>query len=134
MSKSKLDAFWMPYTANRQFKANPRMISAAEGAYYVTDDSRRVFDSLSGLWTTGAGHNRPEIRDAVAVQLDTLDYSPAFQFGHPLAFELAERIAELAPDSLDQVFSRIRVRIVQILQQKLLAPIGARLVSRPRPK
>ncbi len=104
MSKSKLDAFWMPYTANRQFKANPRMISAAEGAYYVTEDSRRVFDSLSGLWTTGAGHNRPEIRDAVAVQLETLDYSPAFQFGHPLAFELAERIAELAPDSLDQVF------------------------------
>ena len=104
MSKSNLDSFWMPYTANRQFKANPRMIAAADGAYYVTEDSRRVFDGLSGLWTTGAGHNRLEIRDAVAAQLEKLDYSPAFQFGHPLAFELAERIAELAPDSLDRVF------------------------------
>ncbi len=104
MSKSKLDAFWMPYTANRQFKANPRMIAAADGAYYITEDGRRIFDGLSGLWTTGAGHNRPEIRDAVAAQLSTLDYSPAFQFGHPLAFELAERVAELAPESLDRVF------------------------------
>ncbi|MDG2072754.1 MAG: aspartate aminotransferase family protein [Pseudomonadales bacterium] len=104
MGKSGMDAFWMPYTANRQFKKTPRIIKAAEGAYYITDDGRRIFDGLSGLWTTGAGHNRLEIRDAVAHQLGTLDYSPAFQFGHPLAFELAERIVELAPDTLDHVF------------------------------
>lgn len=104
MGKSGMDAFWMPYTANRQFKKTPRIIKAAEGAYYITDDGRRIFDGLSGLWTTGAGHNRVEIRDAVAHQLGTLDYSPAFQFGHPLAFELAERIVELAPDTLDHVF------------------------------
>jgi beta-alanine--pyruvate transaminase len=104
MGKSGMDAFWMPYTANRQFKKTPRIIKAAEGAYYITDDGRRIFDGVSGLWTTGAGHNRVEIRDAVAHQLGTLDYSPAFQFGHPLAFELAERIVELAPDTLDHVF------------------------------
>ena len=104
MGKSGMDAFWMPYTANRQFKKTPRIIKAAEGAYYITDDGRRIFDGASGLWTTGAGHNRLEIRDAVAHQLGTLDYSPAFQFGHPLAFELAERIVELAPDTLDHVF------------------------------
>lgn len=104
MGKSGMDAFWMPYTANRQFKKTPRIIKAAEGAYYITDDGRRIFDGASGLWTTGAGHNRVEIRDAVAHQLGTLDYSPAFQFGHPLAFELAERIVELAPDTLDHVF------------------------------
>jgi beta-alanine--pyruvate transaminase len=99
-----MDAFWMPYTANRQFKKTPRIIKAAEGAYYMTDDGRRIFDGLSGLWTTGAGHNRVEIRDAVAHQLGTLDYSPAFQFGHPLAFELAERLVALAPETLDHVF------------------------------
>ncbi len=104
MGKSGMDAFWMPYTANRQFKKTPRIIKAAEGAYYITDDGRRVFDGVSGLWTTGAGHNRVEIRDAVAHQLGTLDYSPAFQFGHPLAFELAERLVALAPETLDHVF------------------------------
>jgi len=104
MGKSGMDAFWMPYTANRQFKKTPRIIKAAEGAYYITDDGRRIFDGLSGLWTTGAGHNRVEIRDAVAHQLGTLDYSPAFQFGHPLAFELAERLVALAPETLDHVF------------------------------
>jgi beta-alanine--pyruvate transaminase len=104
MGKSGMDAFWMPYTANRQFKKTPRIIKAAEGAYYMTDDGRRIFDGLSGLWTTGAGHNRVEIRDAVAHQLGTLDYSPAFQFGHPLAFELAERLVALAPETLDHVF------------------------------
>ena len=104
MDKSRLEAFWMPYTANRQFKAKPRMIVGAEGAYYLTKDGRKVFDSLSGLWTTGAGHCRVEIRDAVAGQLDTLDYSPAFQFGHPLAFSLAERLADIAPDALNHVF------------------------------
>ena len=104
MRKSQLDAFWMPYTANRHFKANPRMIVGAEGAYYLTEDGRTVFDGLSGLWTTGAGHCRSEISTAVACQLNALDYSPAFQFGHPLAFSLADRLADMAPDNLNHVF------------------------------
>jgi len=93
----------MPYTANRAFKKNPRIIVGAEGLYFHTDDGRKVFDSLSGLWCTGAGHNVPEIRDAVAKQLGTLDFSPNFQFGHPLSFQLAERITELMPDGLNHV-------------------------------
>ncbi len=101
---SALDAYWMPYTANREFKRNPRMITAAEGCYFTDADGREVFDGLSGLWTCGAGHNRPEIREAVTRQLGRLDYAPAFQFGHPGAFELAERIVDVLPDGLDHVF------------------------------
>ncbi len=104
LSAEQLDAFWMPYTANRQFKADPRIIVGAEGAYYKTADGRRIFDGLSGLWTCGAGHNRPEIAEAVSKQLRELDYAPAFQYGHPKAFELAHRIRELTPKGLDYVF------------------------------
>jgi beta-alanine--pyruvate transaminase len=104
LSPEQLDAFWMPYTANRQFKADPRIIVGAEGAYYKTADGRRIFDGLSGLWTCGAGHNRPEIAEAVSKQLRELDYAPAFQYGHPKAFELAHRIRELTPKGLDYVF------------------------------
>lgn len=99
-----MDAFWMPYTANRLFKENPRMVTGAEGAYYLDDQGRKIFDGLSGLWTCGAGHNRPEIAAAVNKQLQELDYSPAFQHGHYKAFELAERIVDLAPDELKKVF------------------------------
>ena len=102
-AKINLDALWMPYTANRAFKKNPRIITAAEGLYFHTDDGRKVFDSLSGLWCCGAGHNLPEIREAVYKQLGTLDFSPGFQFAHPLSFELAERITSLMPDGLNHV-------------------------------
>jgi beta-alanine--pyruvate transaminase len=102
--RAELEAYWMPFTSNRQFKDNPRLIAAADGCYYITTDGRRVLDGLSGLWCCGAGHNRPEIADAVARQLRTLDYSPAFQFGHPLAFELANKIKSLTPPGLDYVF------------------------------
>ena len=128
MRKSQLDAFWMPYTANRHFKADPRMIVGAEGAYYLTEDGRTVFDGLSGLWTTGAGHCRSEISTAVACQLNALDYSPAFQFGHPLAFSLADRLADMAPDNLNHVFSQIQVQSALIRRQRLPGPIGVRLV------
>jgi beta-alanine--pyruvate transaminase len=101
--KLNLDALWMPYTANRAFKQNPRIITGAEGMYYHTDDGRKVFDSLSGLWCCGAGHNLPEIRDAVSKQLGTLDFAPGFQFGHPLSFQLAERITGLMPDGMNHV-------------------------------
>jgi len=104
LERAALEAYWMPFTGNRQFKDNPRLIAGADGCHYITTDGRRVIDGLSGLWCCGAGHNRPEIADAVARQLRTLDYSPAFQFGHPLAFELANKIKSLTPDGLDYVF------------------------------
>ncbi len=94
----------MPFTGNRNFKAQPRMFTSAQGAYYTDVDGRQVFDSLSGLWCTGLGHCRSEISKAVSQQVATLDYSPSFQFGHPLAFELANRIVEKMPAGLDHVF------------------------------
>lgn len=99
-----LDSYWMPFTGNREFKANPRMIKAAEGVHFVTLDGRKVLDGLSGLWCCGAGHNRPEIARAIADQASELDYAPAFQFGHPKAFELASRVRALTPEGLDRVF------------------------------
>ena len=99
-----LDAHWMPFSGNREFKAHPRLITAAAGAYYTTSDGRRLFDGLSGLWCTGLGHGRRPIVDAVSRQMATLDYSPAFQFGHPLSFELAQRIVQRMPAGLDRVF------------------------------
>ncbi|RZL89183.1 MAG: aspartate aminotransferase family protein [Variovorax sp.] len=99
-----LDAHWMPYTANRSFKADPRLIVEAKGAYFTDSDGRKIFDGLSGLWCSGLGHGRPEITEAVSRQMARLDYSPAFQFGHPLSFELANKIKELTPAGLDYVF------------------------------
>ena len=96
--------YWMPFSANRDFRANPRMIAGAEGRYYIDDQGRKLFDSLSGLWTCGAGHNREEIQKAVAAQLSTLDFAPGFQMAHPLAFKLAEKVASLTPAGLDHVF------------------------------
>ncbi|MGQ4877091.1 aspartate aminotransferase family protein [Billgrantia sp. LNSP4103-1] len=104
LSQEQLDAYWMPYTGNRQFKRDPRIIVGAKGSYFTDADGRQVFDALSGLWTCGAGHCRPEIAEAVAGQLQQLDYAPAFQYGHPKAFELAHRIRGLMPHGLDYVF------------------------------
>ena len=99
-----MDAHWMPYTGNRNFKANPRMLVSAKGAYYTAADGRQIFDGLSGLWTCGLGHCRAEITAAVAKQIGTMEYSPAFQFGHPLSFELANKITALMPEGLNRVF------------------------------
>jgi len=99
-----LDAYWMPFTGNRNFKANPRMIVGAKGCYYTDADGRQIFDGLSGLWCSGLGHGRSEIAEAIGRQAAALDYSPAFQFGHPQAFELANKIKELTPAGLDYVF------------------------------
>jgi len=99
-----LDAHWMPFTGNREFKANPRMIVSAEGSYYTDSDGKKIFDGLSGLWCCGLGHARREIVEAVGKQVGTLDYSPAFQYGHPLSFALANKIKELTPAGLDHVF------------------------------
>ncbi len=104
LSRDQLEAYWMPYTGNRQFKDNPRMIVGADDKYYIDAEGRRIFDGLSGLWCCGAGHNRPEIAEAVSQQLKQLDYSPAFQFGHPKAFQLANRVVDFMPEGLDHVF------------------------------
>lgn len=99
-----LDAYWMPFTGNRQFKAHPRMFVAAEGAYYIDGDGKRIFDGLSGLWCCGLGHARREVVEAVQAQVATLDYAPAFQFAHPQSFALANKIKQLMPAGLDHVF------------------------------
>lgn len=104
LTREQLDAYWMPSSGNRQFKRDPRMVVAAEGCYLIDDRGRRILDSMSGLWCTGAGHNRPEIAEAVQRQLQQLDYSPAFQFGHPGAFQLAGRLAEMLPGDLNRIF------------------------------
>jgi len=94
----------MPFTGNRQFKADPRIIVEGKGAYFTDADGRKIFDGLSGLWCTGLGHGRTEIVEAVSKQIAKLDYAPAFQFGHPTAFELANKIKDLTPAGLDYVF------------------------------
>lgn len=99
-----LDAHWMPFTGNREFKKNPRFFVAAEGCYLIDQHGKKVFDGLSGLWCCGLGHARREIVEAVQKQVATLDYSPAFQYGHPASFELANKIKALTPDGLDHVF------------------------------
>ena len=99
-----LDAHWMPFTGNRNFKANPRMVVGAQGAYYTDADGRKIFDGLSGLWCSGLGHGRKEVAEAIGRAAANLDYAPAFQFGHPAAFELANRIKDLTPAGLDYVF------------------------------
>jgi beta-alanine--pyruvate transaminase len=103
-NRPDLAAYWMPFTANRQFKADPRLFVGARGLYYQTEDGREVLDATSGLWCVNAGHGRPEIAEAVQRQLLTLDYAPAFQMSHPAAFELASRLAELTPAGLDRIF------------------------------
>lgn len=104
VAPNDLSAFWMPFTANRQFKKNPRMFVAADGMYYTTSDGRKVLDGTAGLWCCNAGHNQPRITEAVSKQLSELDYAPAFQMGHPKAFELANRLVDMAPEGIDHVF------------------------------
>ncbi|MFA9218154.1 MAG: aspartate aminotransferase family protein [Sphingomonadaceae bacterium] len=99
-----LEAHWMPFSGNRNFKAEPRIIVGGKGCYYTDNDGRQIFDGLSGLWCCGLGHSDPRITEAVSKQIATLDYAPAFQFGHPQSFALANRIKELTPDGLDYVF------------------------------
>jgi beta-alanine--pyruvate transaminase len=101
---NNLEAWWMPFTANRQFKRAPRLLVGAEGMYYRAADGRQILDGTAGLWCVNAGHGRGAIADAVARQLRELDYAPPFQMGHPAAFELASRLVTLTPAGLDHVF------------------------------
>ncbi|MBL1419878.1 MAG: aspartate aminotransferase family protein [Alphaproteobacteria bacterium] len=99
-----LSAFWMPFSNNRQYKKNPRMFVGAKDMHFTTSDGKQVLDGTAGLWCVNAGHCRPLITEAIQKQAAELDYAPAFQLGHPKAFELANRIVELSPDGMDHVF------------------------------
>ncbi|MBY6186743.1 aspartate aminotransferase family protein [Marinobacter hydrocarbonoclasticus] len=99
-----LAPFWMPFTANKQFKASPRLLKSAKGMYYQSVDDRPILDGTAGLWCCNAGHGRRQITEAVQHQIEELDFAPTFQMGHPLPFEFARRLTELTPDGLDHVF------------------------------
>ena len=99
-----MDAYWMPFTSNREFKNDPRMLATAKGMYYTTTGGDQVMDGISGLWCCNAGHCHPHIVKAIQEQAAELDYSTAFQIGYPATFRLAERLARLAPDGIDSVF------------------------------
>jgi beta-alanine--pyruvate transaminase len=103
-SKAAMDAYWMPFTANRQFKAAPRMLARAKGMHYWDTQGRQVLDAAAGLWCVNAGHNRPRIVKAIQEQAAEMDFAPAFQMGHPKAFELAQRVAAIAPAGMNKVF------------------------------
>ncbi len=99
-----LEALWMPFSANRQFKKTPRMLVSADRMHYKTDDGRSILDGTAGLWCCNAGHNRPKIVEAIRAQAGELDYAPAFQMGHPKAFEFASKVTQIAPKGFDHVF------------------------------
>ena len=103
VAPNDLNAFWMPFTANRQFKKAPRMFARAKDMFYYTTEGREVLDGTAGLWCVNAGHCRPKIVEAIQEQAAELDYAPAFQMGHPKAFELANRLVEIAPKGLEHV-------------------------------
>src|SRR5215467_1142873 len=104
LKRGDLEALWMPFTANRQFKAKPRLLARASGMQYWTADGREILDAVAGLWCVNAGHGRREITAAVAAQLEGMDYAPPFQMGHPGAFRLANELVKLAPSGLDHAF------------------------------
>ncbi|WP_458093883.1 aminotransferase class III-fold pyridoxal phosphate-dependent enzyme [Roseomonas sp. WA12] len=101
---NNLDSFWMPYSDNRYFKQNPRMLARAEGMSYFTPEGREVLDGTAGLWCCNAGHGRREIVEAIQKQAAIMDFAPTFQLGHPIAFEAAARVAEMTPAGIDRVF------------------------------
>src|SRR5690242_8702551 len=104
VAPNDLSAFWMPFSANRQFKKAPRMLVSAKDMHYTASDGRKILDGTAGLWCVNAGHCRPKIVEAIKQQVATLDYAPAFQMGHPLVFELANRLVDIAPKGMDHVF------------------------------
>ena len=103
-SHPAMDAYWMPFTANRQFKQSPRMLARAEGMHFWTPEGRQVLDAVAGLWCVNAGHGRQRIVEAIRAQAGEMDFAPSFQMGHPKAFELSEKLAQLAPGDLNRVF------------------------------
>ncbi|MDA3919535.1 MAG: aspartate aminotransferase family protein [Salinisphaera sp.] len=140
LTAADFDAYWMPFTGNRQYKSDPRLIVGAQGCYYTAADGRQIFDSLSGLWCASFGHGRSEIADAIAHAARELDYAPPFQFAHPLAFELASRIKALTPTGMDHVFftnsgsesADTAIKIARAYWQKRGATQKTRLIGRAK--
>src|SRR3954470_19802057 len=136
----KLESFWMPFTANRQFKAEPRLFASASGMYYTTIDGRKVIDGSAGLWCVNAGHGRRQIAAAVEKQLLNLDFAPSFNMGHPIAFDFAERLADIAPKGLDRIFFTnsgsesvdTALKIALAYQRAAGQPTRTRLLGRER--
>lgn len=132
--------YWVPFTANRQFKAMPRLFKAAKGNYYTSIDDRQILDGTAGLWCVPAGHGRTEIATAVGNQLLTLDYAPAFQSSHPLAFEAAERVAAYMPTGLDRIFftnsgsesAETALKIALAYHRVCGNPLRSKLIGRER--
>jgi beta-alanine--pyruvate transaminase len=132
--------YWMPFTANRQFRSMPRLFKAAKGNYFTSIDDRQILDGTAGLWCVPAGHGRTEIATAVANQLLTLDYAPAFQSSHPLAFEAAERVAAYMPEGLDRIFftnsgsesADTALKIALAYQRVCGNPLRNKLIGRER--
>lgn len=104
LSREEMEAFWMPFTANKAFKKAPRLLTKADGMYYTTHDDREIIDGTAGLWCCNAGHNRTRIKEAVTRQIEELDFAPTFQMGHPMGFELANRLKKIAPKGLESIF------------------------------
>ena len=101
---NNLDALWMPFTANRQFKRKPRLLAGAKDMHYTATDGRKILDGTSGLWCVNAGHCREPITNAIREQAARMDFAPGFQMGHPLSFEFAAKLAAMLPGDLDHVF------------------------------
>ena len=99
-----LDNFWIPFTGNKAFKSEPRLLVEADGMYYTSDDDKKILDGIAGMWCCNAGHCHPHIVKAVQDQIATMDYATAFNMSHPKAFELAEKISQLTPEGLDRIF------------------------------
>ena len=125
---AKMDAYWMPFTANRQFKKSPRMLAKAAGMYFWTPEGRQILDGIAGLWCVNAGHARPRIVKAIAEQAAEMDFAPPFNMGHPKAFELAERLVELTPKGLNKVFYTNSGS--ESVEKTLLSPLGVSSTSR----
>jgi len=135
-----LSAFWMPFTANRRFKEDPRILVSAEGMYYKSHDGREILDGTAGLWCVNAGHRHPRIVEAVQNQVAELDFAPTFQFGHPKAFELASRVRDMMPDGMDHVFftnsgsesADTALKIALAYQRRIGQGARTRLIGRER--
>jgi beta-alanine--pyruvate transaminase len=140
MTANDLQSFWMPFTDNRYFKANPRFFARADGMYYYRPDGQSVLDATAGLWCVNAGHCRPKIVEAIRDAAGELDYAPAFQLGHPLAFALSKRLSSVFPEGFDRWFfcnsgseaAETALKIALAYQRAIGQGTRTRLIGRER--
>ena len=133
LATNDLEAFWMPFTANRQYKRAPRLVVSAERMHFTTDDGRKVLDGTSGLWCVNAGHCRPRIVEAIRKQVGELDFAGTFQMGHPRAFECASKLVNIAPAWLrPRVLHQLWLRVRSRPRSRSRSPITGRKATPPR--